>query len=826
VAESQDDIAAFERNRKRIEDLKARLHARELANLNKAEANILSTYDMEERLGGRVNTGKEITDVILNAKIGGYEDVGDALNYANTSGRLPEGAKAYGVTDNQGGTNLLYNQPGSNEFNYINDPGLSKADIGTALGPLASFETLSAFAPIPSKFAAGAKALKHGGRIARAGWESAMAGTGRVADEILEGLAVDNVDDFETLRDEALQSGILALPFSFIGQPMTPKQLGKERPISPDDVASVIAAETRQAYQPLGAGEFGSPVGERVQAQAAGVSPKAAARELEKLTKPARKLIAEAAGIENIESLDDAALLAVVSQEERVSKRLLQNLLKGEGYSFKSTGAEKGGESVYDAVTAYRTATSLRGEKNFSRIFDIAEEEGISFDVTGVISAAEEATEKARLLMRGQPAPEPSLTDVATGFTPQATGPEFKEIPTLLDPQLESVLRELTSLEGIQPTEALRGLRTISTRLRGLADPDPGSLTRTPSQKAANDVLLAINEAANKGVGSPKYKAAVDFANGEWRERSQNLKAFGFMEDLSDELGGGEKIYEKLVSGEMPVQVARFLKKQMTNKQENDFLNAFYTTMLRNPDQITPSLKSMDVAGHILIPKAHRQALTNYSREVAKSNSSLLAKLVMQQGDDANRLFEILERGDPLELVRLKRGGIMSQKQIKESVFYKFVEASIKFENGQQVLDPRKYERVYKKFEKEGWLKLLDSSQRRILADTRLYASYLKVGNDAGNSLESAALASQMAQSIAKPIKGAKARLGAYQLAWLSRMSHNPVVRSAMAGGTFKAKDHRWKRAALVGSTLYLRQVSATPEIEKKDTVRNWGREI
>lgn len=795
--------------------------------LEESEAWLITQEDLEDKLGGRLHEGAEINDWILQSNIERREDLDRAVKYANTSGRLPEGAVAYGVEDNKGGQVIAYKMPGDNDFYHLNDPGASMADIGRYAGQLASAEvvigTLSAvFNPFKkfqllAQVATYGKAGKAAGAVGTAAFEGGAAAMGRLGDEMLEAASDEEMETLDELLWELLESGAFGVAGSLGGQALGGSvniAQGRGRSlsggaVSPEDAQAVFAAEARQGFEPLGAGDLERPIAERIQAQAGGVSESARARELRKLSAPARKLIAARAGVDDIDELSDASLLAVIKQEERLGKRILQHALKDRGINFRATPKEAGGRSVYEVVSDYRKLAGQEGDVNFGKVFDLASEQGVVFDATDVIDAAKAAIEKQRILGKAKEV-APDFTDRMLGIGPRTQSPGWMEVDNLVEGKLEGVLAQLSEMNPAQPTETLEALRRISQNLRGMASPDPGSMTRNPSQNAANKVLEAFTDMINRtsNTGDAAYRKAVGHANSHWKNSRKNLRAFGWLEDLQDELGGGERAYRRLMSGDLTMREAVFLNGHMKPKQKRQFLNSFYTDMLRNPEKISTTLTAMDVAGEKLIPKPVRQVLQSYSRHIERSNASFVTSLVKQHAEEASRLQQLVDAGKPREIRSLIASGELTPDQVSESIIHNFVSSSTEYVNGQYLISPKRYQAAYKQLKDNGILPLLNRRSKSLIEDTKLYTSFLKSGNDAGNSIAAANITSSLAKGLTDQAGAAKASVHLYQLSVMSKWAHNPRVRQALAGAITAPREHVKTRAAVLGATLYLRNLN------------------
>lgn len=850
-AEVRAEIASIKNKRldsgtapAQLQALKDEIRAIHLARFEESESKFLDQSYIEDKLGGKVEYGQELPNFWLQRGVSVREELDRAVDYANNSGRLPEGITAYGVTDRNGDNFVAYKVDGENTYYALNDPGPSLGDWGSEFGAsVLSAETflgaLVELALPQKKLLEASRKLYRLGRLVSRGLSVGLGtGAGRGLDEWMESFSDKDVQAWDSIQEKMIESGmwgvgaqlLVAEPFEVAAAKLkqygfspkkiwemskrgaTPEEieeLSEVMEMSSSEVTNLLRAISEEELPPLGMGELNIPIARRAQAQAAGVSPEAARREREKVSAPARRMIESKYNVDSITELDDKALEEVVARQEQQAIALMNKSFRDAGIDFSSTTKEIGGKTAAETVLDYKKTSSAAATRKYDKIFDIAAEEGIEFDISGAIAQARE--EVATLSLRGRPKErvdrwmDPSSPDAVVERTVTETD---VEIPGPVEGRLELILNALTEANDLQGTDRLVALRQLRTTLSKLAEPDPNRITSTPNEAAAYRVLKELNESINgtMNTGSDAYRAAVSDANEFWTERMSNLDAFGYMANMNT-LGAGEKIYNRLFTGQLTDLEAKFLIDNMTPARLKEFRSALYTDMQRHPEKIESTIRGMDRAGERIIPENAKQVLIRYRREYEKLNKRLAGRLLNEQYRRGERVGVLVEKGDVTDIRELIDAGAMTEEDVSRAVVQKFVSDTTDYDDGEFVINRAKYERHFRHLEETGIIDVVSPTAKSMLENIRVYSSFLSHGGDSGDSIASAAIATDLLNSVQNPIGGAKAALRVAQLTMASRLAHSPALLKVIKGQQANQSFPK-SRAFLLASAVEMRNLN------------------
>ena len=823
------------------------LYGMEMNRIESEEQKFLKQVDIETKLGGELVYGHEIPGFWLQRGIAVREELPRAVAYADKSGEIPDGARAYGV-QTEGGENIVaYKFEDDNKFYAINDPGFSLGDIGKYGGALVSAETLTggvAEMLMPWKRVTGpANVLyKLAQPAARVGIAAVAAGAGRGVDEVTEAISDEEMQTLGAISDKMVESGIwgagghmfLSEPYEVIAGKLSKHSYSmrdlwrmSKKGATPDEAAEMadvldmnskeltdlFRAIAREDLDVLGMGELGHPIAKRAQAQAAGVSGEAARREKSKLSTPARRLIESRYNVNDVADLDDTALETVVNQQEEEAKALLKKSFSEKGVDFNDKKPEIAGKSAAETVLDYRKVTQEKATRLYDDVFDLAERQGIDFDISEAIKVARIETAPRTLTGRPREVTDRYFDlDSPSPVTETKTITSDVEIPPPVEGRLQEILGRLQGAADIQGAEKLGALRQIRSDLLKMAEPDPNRITSTPSEAAATRVQRALTESINgtQNTGDSTYRAAVKAANDHWKARSANLDAFGYMANLNT-TGAGERIYRRIFSADLTEEEAKFLISHMTPLRKSEFRSALYTDMMRNPDKINSTLRQMDRAGEHLVPENARAVLKQYRREIEKSNKSLVARLLTEQGEQGARVSVLINKGDAKDIRALIKSGAMTEQDVSRSVVMDFIQHTTDFDGARPIINRAKYETKIKQYGDKGILGLLEPRAREMLTNIRIYNSFLPKGLDSGDSIAAAAIASDVLKVGQNPMGAAKAGLRIYQLTIAARLAHSPAILQILKGKT-TGMLHPKARAFLLAGTIEVRKLNQGKE--------------
>lgn len=800
--------------------LRDQIREESIARVERGEEQFLDQKFIEDQLGARV-VDAEIPGFFFQNQLAAREELDRAVNYVQQSGRLPEGSRVVGAQNREGGFEVLYQPPGEEDFYRVNKQGPSLGDVGKYSPNPFSLETWGAIAAE----LAGPKGLGRAGRYAL---DAIAAGLGRGADELLEDVTVGDKIDPERLRDRAIESGFVGAIGRGVGEAgeafanlATGRGLrlgGTGRP-EVDYAAEALSISERRGLPPLSAGDLAvSPILGRAERQAQALVPREQRRGIDRLNAYYQEVYNAADFVERPTEISDAALSSIVSGEKKRLERQLRRNLRQQGLDLREQTTELGGRAVGEAIQGYKSATGERGRRLYDNAFRIAEEDGVTFDISRTKQAVQEELEplvldalqkqqnisdRIQAVIANPDAASPEELKLVKEFI--ANDPETGEvmIPRDYGAALNNVFGALQEADAAQGPQRVEALRKLGTYLRELGEPSSG-IARTPAEARAVRVLGELNQDLQES-GSGRFVEAITEANNLWKERSSVLGSFNFVDKL-DEIGGGERIYRALMNN--PTEEGfRQAMGLMGAKRKLEFQAAFLNDMISNPANIGRQLDALGPGvRNQLLPESTQDVLRIYERQIGAINSDVISQAIGKEERATGLMRSIIQRGDKQAINQSIRQARMSPEEVRRNIVMSFLDETSSTKGGTLVLNPASYERVLKTYEDKGLLSYLTPEQRSTIKDVNTLTSFLRNSSDAGSSIASAEIASQQVGALNNPGNAISARLKQVYLSLAARLANNPAYLKATIGVS-KPEDYTKTRAALLGITTAIDDV-------------------
>lgn len=821
---------------RKLQALQEEMFARSVLDVQRGEREFLDEAFIEDQVGGRV-LNREIPDFIFQNRLARREELPRAVEYVQQSGYLPEGAEAIGAKTRSGDFEVLYRTPDDPKTFYrVNEPGPSYGDVGFYAPDPTSLE----FWGVVAAELAGPKGL---GRLGKYALDALVAATGRTADEVIEDVSVGGEVDPERLRDAAVESGVTAIigrSFGDVAEAGLNLRSGRgfrteaagARTGSPEIAEAVRFSEERGVRSPS-LGELGvSPVMGRAESQALGFSADLQRRDLERRASYLQDLQQAATDQGRLRgeyaNLDDAAIEAMLEQQTQTLRNQLERGIRRGGLDFEETRKELGGRALGDVINEYKAASSEEGRRLYQRLYQIAEEEGIEFDISNAQQVAREFLEP--LALEAGPGSYPDLLRKSflspNSITPEELvilqrGPSSGEVNLERDygPRLLNAMRALDEASSLQGTERLDALRKLTTYLGELSDQSRG-LTNTNEERMASRLFAALRRDVQSSSDNAAFKEAADAADSFWRRRGDLLDSMRFAGKMN-EPGGGELIYRSFMSNpteDLAKEVVALLGKNPARKAE--FQNAFLTDLLSRPDQIS---SRMDQYGRGVIEQFipdpdTRTLLRRYQRDLSRIDRSALSTVLRNEVDAAERFRAFVAQGNTEGLRSVMRSNPDAADEIRTRIFQNMLDEATDFDRGQVVLNPRKYVAAVERLKAQNLFELLTPAQQRVIDGYENLSSFIKAASDAGSSISSADISAAQANVLLNPGRALAARGKGLSLWTIARLAQAPVPTRSFAGKE-PPQGYPATRAMLLGLSQVARDLglrAAGPEAEDK----------
>ena len=414
--------------------------------------------------------GNEIPDFWLERGIYIREELPRAVAYADQSGKLPEGARASGIgTGCQGKTLLLTSLTVTKKFYAINDSTIQRRYLGKYGGSLITGGRWCCGCrvtyAVEKSCWASKDPLQLGQMAMRTMKISGAAAAGRGADETIEAIDDGDIQTMQSIKNKMLESAawtavghvLLSEPFEVIAGKLakhgiSPKDLLRAEEASPeelgamadlldlkdDELKALVKAIAEEDLPPLGMGDVGNPIFKRAQSQTAGVLGNRSRGKRRSNLHPPRRMLESRYGVGDVKDLDDAALEEVVEKQEKDAQELMKRAFSERGIDLSDTRPEVAGKLAAETVLDHRKTTSEQASRNFDAVFELADAQGIEFDISDVVAAARK--------------------EVASRSLAGRQGVEDVDIPAPVEGQLRTILSRLTEANDIQGPDKLAAL--------------------------------------------------------------------------------------------------------------------------------------------------------------------------------------------------------------------------------------------------------------------------------------------------------------------------------------------------------------------------------
>ena len=116
-----------------------------------------------------------------------------------------------------------------------------------------------------------------------------------------------------------------------------------------------------------------------------------------------------------------------------------------------------------------------------------------------------------------------------------------------------------------------------------------------------------------------------------------------------------------------------------------------------------------------------------------------------------------------------------------------------------------------KQYQDKGVLDLLEPTAKNMLTNIRVYNSFLPNSVDAGDSIASAAIASDVLKAAQSPVGAVRAGFRIYQLQVASRLAHSPALLRVLKGKP-EMRTFPVARAFVAAGTIELQKMNRRKE--------------
>lgn len=739
----------------------------------------------------------ELDDPSLRFKLSRIESVQDAVSLLQKN--LPPGDMAVALEDPNGGRVLGFVRPGKDggkdEFFRIDSPGeFSVSDVAD-LGNLASLETVasvaSAFAPAKSVTQ---KML----------YEFIAAFSGKTADEVIDQLTGLEDQTGRQVAGEAAEAGFINIVGGRAGD--LAARTGNAirgrgfRSAESDEMTlrrqeamdAGVRQELRSAPVQGGLGQRATAISERL---GSGVPGR---RGIEGISADRRGGVADRLqgeafardeeGLLEVEiaELGDQGLLDLISQARRAADDEAFS-----GFPFKATTKEQGGQSIFKGADDFAEKTRAATDRAYDEYFDIIERSGAAYNVSPLISLADDMLKTFKLDRADILTPDGEVLPGGTVSFGQGLEAEFR-----------SLAEDISSLKEVQdrnPLEVTQALRVIRTRLLDMSEKTPGAGTKTNSQRLATKMLRSLHEDVltnPQGAAVEGAAEAFERANSLWADRSKVLDALAFSRATRDQVGSGERLFNAL-TGDITEEVAKTIKKELPASEFQSFQAALVTDLMRSPDRIPSRLQQLGRAGEILVPKEMRNTLEVFRRNMRDIDAGILSELFARRAADAGTVSEVIERGTPQDMANLVGQGVIGRDDLQKLIFQDALDKTTSFVDGRLQVNPLEFTGHVEKLKSGKFWPFLSSSQRKMLEDLEVYSSFIK-SSDSGSSIAAAEIAARQLQPLTNPVGALEARAKQIQIGIAAEIANSDTMARIMSGQGEKAQPMKALRASVM----------------------------
>lgn len=313
-----------------------------------------------------------------------------------------------------------------------------------------------------------------------------------------------------------------------------------------------------------------------------------------------------------------------------------------------------------------------------------------------------------------------------------------------LDPAVEAQIKELENISG--PITLSRGdvlsvtdqIRNVRTELWSLKHVEPGSVANQKTGQA-NDLYRAItNTLENPSNTDQAFRSAWRTANDAAAERFAKLEAAPIV--ASARSAAPSELVRTYLRPYNPENLLT-IRNTVPADKWNLFVDAAYSEMLRNPADLSKTIKAFDQETlDVFMPRADQEAFRRVGRELDRINSIGVEEIAERQVKNRNFIDTLITGAEPRDAQTLIRAmNNTNNRAMRQSVRAAIIEwawdgvieetkAGLKINRGVIVSNVNQ-------LKKSGLWSILSTQDRRLVSNVKTVSLAFERVADAGTSI-------------------------------------------------------------------------------------------